>query len=149
MLLRSALVPGWPGLEVRAWDGTPDHSTEIPLLRMERLSAGVMLCLWPQVPTAVVVDEPREGIAFGFEDPPKGEGDWLYLRSMDESDYGTALDPTQYGLDASGVIDANRFVSLGGLRHAISEKLPGTPTLTPRDFAVQMIKEPERGVFGP
>lgn len=148
VLLRSALVTGWPGLEIRGWTGDPDTSTEIPLLRMDRLTAGVMLCLWPQVPTVVTVDEPSEGIAFGFEDPPTGNGDWLYLRSLDESDYGTPLDPTKYGVDPSQAIGSDRVVSVSSLLTEISGALPGSPQLAPRDFAVELIRPPERIVFG-
>ncbi len=57
-------------------------------LRIERLAGDVILCLWPAVPAAVTIAEPQEGIEFGFEDPPKGEGFYMYLRSLDAA--GTA-----------------------------------------------------------
>jgi hypothetical protein len=148
MLLRSALVSGWPGLEVRAYADAAASGPEIPLLRMERLSAGVMLCLWPEVPLAVTIDEPREGIAFGFEDAPHaGEHGGLHLRSLEDANYGV---PTGPFLEAGAMVDANRRLVLQGaqgLLAEISARLPGKPALTPRDFAVQMIKVPERGLF--
>lgn len=169
MLLRSSVVSGWPGLEVNAYAKTlagspePDISTPIKLLRMERLSDDVMLCLWPAVPAVVTIDEPHEGVAFGFEDPPpdKGEGYYLYLRSLDQSNYGAPLctdaeiesDACQYQIDAlgSGLIDpATRLVKIsasGGLLEAIQKGLPNSPTVQVRDFAIEMVKVPEQALF--
>ena len=73
MLLRSAGVTGWPGLSVDGYAraetpgaNKPDPASLIPLRRMERLSDDVLLCLWPSVPELVSIDEPHEGVAFGF-----------------------------------------------------------------------------------
>jgi hypothetical protein len=156
VLLRSSVVAGWPGLQLYAYGQTkpgsaePDISTAIPLLRLERLSDDIMLCIWPTVPAVVTIDEPHEGVAFGFEDPPAGEGDYLYLRSLDPATYGQSLG-TDQAIDANGgYLNASRQLVLAGpngLLAAIQAKLPGTPTLNVRDFAVQMIKTPERAVF--
>lgn len=164
MLLRSALVPGWPGLEVHAYARVasgyePDLESEIPLLRFDRLGSDVLLCLWPSVPAVVTVDEPQEGVAFGFEDPPpnQGEGLWLYPRSVDPSSYGKTLCPSahdcQYAIDAlaSRIVDpATRLVKLtgpGGLIAMLESTLPGSPSLAVRDLAVQLVKVPEQAIF--
>jgi hypothetical protein len=177
MLLRSQVVGGWPGLEVNAYCKTrpdvpqPDIDTIIKLLRMDRLSGEVMLCLWPQIPAVVTIDEPHEGIAFGFEDPPhhftsgplrqNGKGFYLYLRSVGSSNYGMPIctdsqiesGQCQYAIDAvaSGAIDqATRIVKIsqgGGLLGLINDKLPGKPNLNVRDFALEMVKVPEQAVF--
>lgn len=155
MLLRSALVPGWPGLEVR---GYADHvdGTLIPLLRMERLDAGTLICLWPDVPAAVTVAEPSEGIAFGFEDPPDpapagASEDWLYLRHTDEASYGQSygLDDPVHRLDPGslGLIAADGTLDVAGVVSALEKALDAQ--LAPRDLATQLIKTPERGVFAP
>jgi hypothetical protein len=156
MLLRSSVVSGWPGLSIYGYGKTlphsaePDPDSEIGLLRMDRLSDDIMLCLWPTVPAVVTIDEPHEGVAFGFEDPPTGEGDYLYLRSLDPATYGKALGDS-YAIDgAAGYINPNRQLVLsgpGGLLAAIQQKLPGTPPVRVRDFAVEMIKTPERAIF--
>jgi hypothetical protein len=159
MLLRSAVVSGWPGLEINGYTGytvdgngavKPSLESHIKLLRMEPLSNDVMLCLWPTVPAVITIDEPHEGVAFGFEDPPAGEGDYLYLRSIDPSNYGTPL-PGDHGIDATTVIDsATRIIRIsaaGGLLDSMKSKLPNSPDIRVRDFAVQMIKVPEQAVF--
>lgn len=174
MLVRSAVVAAWPGLEVRAFgrytaesgDPQPESGTAIQPLRVDRLSSDILLVLWPAVPTLVTLDEPSEGIAFGFEDPPRGTGDWVYLRSVQPLQYGMQLctdaqieDGTcAYSVDAvaAGALDAAtrvvKVTAAGGLVPAMEAKLPassgaGPASVRVRDFAVQMVKVPERAVF--
>ena len=158
MLLRSAVVSGWPGLQVigyaetQAGSSEPNLDTRLGLLRLERLSDDVLLCLWPTVPAVVTVDEPHEGIAFGFEDPPAGEGYALYPRSLGASDYGTPLANVP-PIDAvtSGIVDPQyrrvKITAAGGLVPTLQAALPNRPAVNVRDFAVEMIKVPERAVF--
>ena len=150
MLLRSAVVSGWPGLEIRAYkdDGSPIH-----LLRTDRPASDILFCLWPSVPAKVAVDEPPEGIAFGFEDPPppsKDEGLWLYPRSLDPQSYGMPLDAAKaFDAVAAGAVDAGtgvlRVAGDAGLVAVLSAKLGAEPKI--RDVAVQLVRVPEQAVF--
>jgi hypothetical protein len=159
-------VSGWPGLEVNAYSATePDglHAdTTKPLhaLRIDRLAGDVLLCLWPAVPAIVTIDEPREGVAFGVEDPPKGQtGTRIYLRSINPSGYGVPLCTDKeieegacaYSVDpaAEGVIDpATRVLRVPALIDALTKKLPGADAgLNVRDVALQLVKVPEQAVF--
>ncbi|MDT0445585.1 hypothetical protein [Streptomyces johnsoniae] len=65
LLLRSALVSGWPNLAVRAYDPAGEL---LPVLRMDHLSPTVLLCLFNGLPAAVEISEPQEGFRFGVED---------------------------------------------------------------------------------
>jgi hypothetical protein len=153
MLLRSALVSGWPGLEVHGYskllDEGPDPTSEIPLLRMERLSNDVLLCLWPEVPSMVAVAEPSEGIAFGFEDAPQDaptneQGDpWVDLRSLDAANYGVAVGKP---FDAAACLTPEKVLELDGLLTQMESGLSVTD-LAVRDFATQMIRSPEQALF--
>jgi hypothetical protein len=60
-LLRSALVAGWPQLEVRAYRS----SVKLPLLRLERLSAAILVALFAGVPDRVELEEPHHGMQLG------------------------------------------------------------------------------------
>ena len=153
MLLRSSVVSGWPGLEINAYanlvEGDIDKSSHIKPLRIERLSPDVLLGIWPAVPAAVTIDEPHDGIAFGFEDPPEGNGYCLYLRSLDSENYGKPLGDG-YKINAGAIITSERTIKIsaaGGLLEAIKEKLPGKPAISIRDFALQMVRVPEQAVF--
>jgi hypothetical protein len=163
LLLRSAAVTNWPGLEVHGYtqtraqdDPVPDVEHELPLLRLERLSADVMLCLWPEVPAVVSIDEPHEGIAFGFEDAnaggaPRNSGEDLivYLRSLADSGFGELLGPDK-SIDAKAlaIVDPKtRVVGVGALRGQLKSALSAGHDLAPRELAIEMVKVPEQGVF--
>jgi hypothetical protein len=66
-LLRSAVVSGWPGLEVRAF-ADRQGTQPIELLRLERLAPDVMICIISGergIPARIDIDEPSEGLQFG------------------------------------------------------------------------------------
>ncbi|MGV9313937.1 hypothetical protein ACWDR0_17365 [Streptomyces sp. NPDC003691] len=150
LLLRSALVSGWPNLAVRAVgpDGRP-----LPVLRMDRLSPDVLLCLFNGVPATVEIAEPQEGFRFGVEDDGL-----IPLRSLTPPDTGPRLPlGEQLGPDVTfAVLDhlrpsadpAVRVLDLGSLVPALSAALDrahGVPLgpLGPADLALQLVKVPE------
>ena len=80
-LLRSAVVAGWPGLEVRGF-ADREGKQGIDLLRLERLAPDVMLCIFSGergVPARIDIDEPGEGLQFG-----------VVLRSLSQEQPGSA-----------------------------------------------------------
>ncbi len=66
LLLCSAAVSGWPGMEISAYADL-DQKQPLTLLRMDRLSDNVLLCLFNGVPKLVVCSEPPEGLHFGVQ----------------------------------------------------------------------------------
>jgi hypothetical protein len=138
-----------------------EPSGPIPLLRMDRLSAEVMICLFPTVPRWIQIDEPREGLAFGVEDPVRGASSAdnpVYLRhvlgaSVGEQ-FGTGGDDF---VDATPFIAANGVVDMLGLKQAmeanallqpeLKQKTYQPGLLSPADFALQMVRLPERMIF--
>jgi hypothetical protein len=65
-LLRSAVVAGWPGLEVQAFE-TPQGTGPIDSARMDRLAPDVLICIFPKVFQSLNIHEPKEGVVFGAE----------------------------------------------------------------------------------
>ncbi len=65
-LLRSAVLKGWPGMEITGYQDTAGTS-EINKLRMERLSEEVLLCIFDGVVQRVSVHEPPEALHSGVE----------------------------------------------------------------------------------
>lgn len=63
-LLRSAVLRGWPGLEVNGYKDANGFD-EIPKLRMERLSSEVMLCLFDGKVQVASLHEPPEVLRCG------------------------------------------------------------------------------------
>ena len=64
LLIRSALVSGWPGLVVSGANG----GGVVTLLRADHLASGVLFCLFNGVPDKVTLAEPHEGLEFGVDD---------------------------------------------------------------------------------
>jgi hypothetical protein len=63
-LLRSAVLRGWPGLEVNGYSDAQAFN-EIPKLRMERLSDEVMICLFDGKVQVAALHEPPEVLRCG------------------------------------------------------------------------------------
>ena len=159
-LLRSSAVSGWPGLHIRAFDVDPvegddakfdeDDSRRVRLLRLERLAPAVLLCLFDGIPKVVHIEEPRQGIQFGFKSEdtgtqrtatisPRDKETFEYLASDNSKDINV---PFRVG--SSGVVDIRR------LSEALAEE-PETGAvdgLDSAEYALQLIRFPWRQVFG-
>nr|WP_223243977.1 hypothetical protein [Streptomyces sp. CBMA156] len=149
ILLRSALVSGWPHLAVRAVDVT---GAPLPVLRMEHLSPTVLLCLFNGLPATVELAEPQEGFRFGVEDDGL-----IPLRSL-LPDAGPRLPlGEQLGPDVTFDVlrhlrpsadPAVRVLDLDSLVPALAtalESAHGTDVggVGPADLALQLVKVPE------
>ncbi|MCG5217325.1 hypothetical protein [Streptosporangium sp. KLBMP 9127] len=148
LLLRSALVSGWPNLAVRA--GGPDGAL-LPVLRMDHLAPTVLLCLFDGLPATVELSEPQEGFRFGVEDHGL-----IPLRNMlpPNSPTGPQLGE-QLGTDVTfPVLDhlrtgtGGRVLDIGSLIPALTAALETAHSTTvgpvgPADLAMQMVKVPE------
>lgn len=152
LLLRSALVSGWPGLSVRGFQG----GEPLPVLRMERLSGSVLLCLWAGMPDRVELAEPQEALRFGIS----GDGT-VQPRSVADS-VGRQLDGSPIVLRTPEMLRPGRALNLRpatgtGLLAALAIALERTspapsfadPRLSPAEFAVQMLHAPARLSFPP
>jgi len=72
MLFRSTIVRDFPGLEISAFahDGTGSAwvaGNLVQIIRMERLSESIMLCIFNGLPTHLRIQEPSEGIRMGVD----------------------------------------------------------------------------------
>jgi hypothetical protein len=162
-LLRSQAVSGWPGLHVRAMTIDPvdeadnrfvpeDDPNRMRLLRLERLAPAVLFCLFDGIPSVVHVEEPRQGVQFGF-DPGTVDGSFSYI----PRDVATFADLEEAGGDpvrvdvpfratagATGVIDIQQVQ-----KDLVA--LPATHvggSLDAAEYALQLLRFPYRQVFG-
>ncbi|MDF2193255.1 hypothetical protein [Paraflavitalea sp. CAU 1676] len=155
MLLRSALVSGWPGLSVTAKAG----GTDVSILRMDHLSPSILLVLWSGVPDTVTISQPEQGLLFGVEDG------WTILRrSLAATNLGAPLGAPNF--PASG--DIKQFMrpvqnNTGGLVLNLVPAVAGTPNyiipamatalsqanISASQFAIEMVKAPEKITFNP
>jgi hypothetical protein len=144
LLLRSAVVSGWPGLEVRAYrhsDGT-EASEPVRLLRMDRPSEDMLLCIFAQVPAWIEFDEPKEGLHFGVE-VERGK-ERIGLRHLSGENVGKLFDE----MDLPDR-DEHRRLDIQALLQELRPRLDPDDgdELGPAAFALQMVKVPEQMVF--
>lgn len=156
-LLRSRVVAGWPGLHVRAYDDEPIESDDDPvgendprrmrLLRLERLAPAVLLCLFDGVPKVVHIEEPRQGIQFGF-DASGSAGNLtatLPVRSVaDFEPTGTTID-VPFRAGSSGVVDIQALEA--DIKSAAPDSGIGS-SLDSAEYALQLVRFPYRQVWG-
>jgi hypothetical protein len=141
-LLRSAVVSGWPGLEVKAWADAAGTQPILPL-RLDHLAGEVMIGLYPQVPARIDIEEPKEALAFGVED------EWAVdLRYLSGASVGQQITSASVTLDPSfrpgGVLQVDAWQ-----QHliALPQLAPDAAIWGPAGFALQMISAPEQAIF--
>ncbi len=154
-LLRSQAVAGWPGMHVRAFAVDPDEADDarysdddprrLRLLRLERLAPAVLLCLFDGIPEVVHLEEPRQGIQFGFTPTGSGTSIGMKLQPRDEATFQNVgpevAVPFRGG--ASGVVNIK----------ALEGRLPPPATgpdhaLDSAEYALQLVRPPFRQVWG-
>lgn len=148
-VLRSAVVSGWPGLEVKAYADAAGTQPIQPV-RMDRsLAPGVMLCLYPQVPMRIELDEPKEALAFGVEDPRSVGGDpVVYLRFIDGGSIGSVIPSKFQALGSTYLRSSFRVLDVAAWQTALAQQFSGSSTAWgPAAFAIQMVRAPEQMVF--
>lgn len=84
LILRSRLVDRWNGLEIFAYSG----ESPINILRMEKLSSDILICIFDGKLTKFVVSEPKTGLRFGA---PDNTGVITLRDITDTSDFGNPL----------------------------------------------------------
>lgn len=171
-LLRSAAVAGWPGMHVRAYKNEPassdteivdeSHPSRIKLLRLERLSPSVLLAMFDGVPKVLHIEEPRQGLQFGFNMSTTRTGRFqanVPARNVRTSEYVNSSGkvktepkdaqqiPVRFRPNVAGVMDlsntARAFASATATKMSTT---PGDP-VDGAEFAMQMIRFPYRQVF--
>lgn len=161
-ILRSRAVSGWPGLHVRAFSVDPEEADDatypevdarrMRLLRLERLAPAVLLVLFDGVPAVVHIEEPRQGVQFGFDVSTAGGQLTATFRARDRDTFedlpgSGQVVPVPFRSDgAPGVVDIQAIqTELALPTH------PGTGAadgLDAAEYALQLIRFPYRQVFG-
>jgi hypothetical protein len=165
-VMRSAAVSGWPHMEVCAYrqriaepfdaGSQAAIDAKLPLLRLERLSAGVLFALWQGVPELVTLEEPHHGVQFGIQVSADGQQRTIPLRSrtgqlLSDAQQRAITVPLPTRARHGDVIDVLK------LRDALQSKAqnpPPTPDNTtpivqsgPAAFAIAVLDPPWRQRF--
>jgi hypothetical protein len=157
-LLRSRAVSGWPALHVRAFsiDAGPeaddarikeDQPGRMRLLRLERLAPAVLLCLFDGVPKVVHLEEPRQGVQFGFEATGEDDNVTATLKPRDATTFEYLPgDPIEvpFRVGSTGVVDIQRLERR--LKNRVGSG--AADGLDSSEYALQLVRFPFRQVFG-
>ena len=146
-LLRSSVVSGWPGLEVRVYSDSAG-TAPLKLARMDRLAPDLLLCLFPQTTARIEISEPKEGLAFGHEDD--FDVDMRWVTDAAGKPIGSII-TGQTPLKINGYFrsqDPAPILSIKDWQPYLQSQLNkaygnGNITLGPADFAIQMVRAPE------
>ena len=157
-LLRSKAVSGWPALHVRGFSGEPPGrddakpptDMDVRLLRLERLAPAVLLCLFDGIPQTVYIEEPRQGVQFGFTVTNQPDGSQqAQVRPRDASTFeylpGKPETVPFRANGGSGVVDI-KWLERGLEKRAGS--LGDDNVMDSAECALQLIQFPYRQVWG-
>jgi hypothetical protein len=130
--------------------GVPRDLADLLLLRLERLAPAVLFCLFDGIPRTVHLEEPRQGVQFGFDMTNQPNGTTkaqLRPRNATTFDYigGSRLDVKFRHRGASGVVDIKR---LEEELAEIDETLGPDDQMNSGEYALQLVRFPWRQVWG-
>jgi hypothetical protein len=151
-LLRSSVVSGWPGLEVRAYSDSAG-TAPLELARMDRLAPDLLLCLFPQTTARIEISEPKEGLAFGHEDDFDVDMRWVTdAAGKPIGSIITGQNPLKINGYFRSSNDPAPILSIKDWQPYLQSQLnqaygSGSITLGPADFAIQMVRAPEELVL--
>jgi hypothetical protein len=138
VLLRSSVVSGWPGLEIKAF-ATADRSSPIDPVRIDPVGDDVILALYPRVPAWIEIDEPKEGLAFGV-----ATGKLVDLRRI-SGDVGKKFGNET--LAEKYLRDSSRVVKVDDWQQFLKTKFTPPTGWGPAAFALQMVRAPQQMIF--
>jgi hypothetical protein len=143
-VLRSRLVDDWPHLEVVAFGGGEENRRPLRTLRLERLSASVLIALFEGVPSLVHLEEPHHGVQLGvFAGGARPE---LLVRRAD----GQAI-PGAPRVEVPLRAGAAQVVHVAELRRRLHARHIASPDVPPQSgsaaLSVQLLAPPFRQRF--
>lgn len=166
-ILRSAVVAGWPGLEVRAFADS-EGKEAIDLLRLERLAPDVMICIISGergIPFRIDLNEPSEGLQFGvIQRAASEEGEspnrviaprWPGFTQPERTGEVITRDQQQWVAPVMRKDQGQdtRVLDVLALRASLKASLiklgamNDSQEIKSADFALQMVKSPEQQKF--
>lgn len=159
-LMRSAVVSGWPGLEIQAFADVAG-TQPVDMLRMDRLAPDVLLCLFAQRFEKLNVHEPKEGITFGAEphfqteDTTEPKKYTKQLRGLGIGNYTVGEPIENCEVDVPLRDGGQRVVRMAELKSAMLEKLTSlkppawdkSKEFTAAQFTLQMVQGADQHWF--
>jgi hypothetical protein len=143
-LMRSAVVSGWPTLEVRGYDAS---GAELRVMRIDRPASDILFCLFDGEAAKVSLSEPAETLHFGFVIPlPDSQTFTKNLKYVDAAGHapGSLIPDVKVNVPMRDA--ANRVVAVDSLANAIHQALvaagamPSSAPYTTAELALELIQ---------
>ena len=154
-LMRSRVVEGWQGLEMKASGVDRNGNLLDPLepLRIDRLSPDIMLCLFNGKVTRIEIKQPPEGMHFGASSAGGNVYRKLSLRKLFPAE--RAGDQIFKEINVPMRPTVQRVINMTALADAMKTELNGVEAIdgtksgrfTSAEFGVEMVESPGRVIF--
>jgi hypothetical protein len=142
LLIRSAAVRGWPKLQIDGYSTADDSSPpDVPKLRMEHLSADVLLCLFDGPVRMVSIHEPPEQLHSGLEYDNQGAASTT-LRYVTGDTPGEQTDLTAPIALRADKLTLKAKTSAASIQSVLNAPplSQGVDPMTACEFALEMVK---------
>jgi len=119
-ILRSQIVPGWPGVSIDGYDRIvedlnsidPSEANLLPVLRRENLSKDVLICLFAGEVKTVDFYLSPESMHFGLDAPSHDSPEWSKtLRTVNGEPTNTSISPIPWNHAAKEVVNLTQFAT--------------------------------------
>jgi len=156
-LLRSEVVTGWPGLEVKGYDS---QGNSVDHLRMDHLGEGVLLCIFNGIVTKVEIQQHPEALHFGVDDfaspdPKDYTKSFRYIDAVDGHPAGSPVDnkktipplkiPEYTRTAVSSVLKIDDLAA--AMQSALSDGISYKGPFTSAEFALEMVEGVQQVTF--
>jgi len=138
-LLRSEVVSGWPGLLVDGYSNDSADKQSVRMLREDRLSTGVLLCIFSGEVGRVDIHLKAETLHFGLTS--KDGAFFKTLRNVNGAQVGEPVKLEHWRKDSPRTLNVAAFAD------TIGQKLNPPSSLTSAQFAFQMVEGVENIIF--
>lgn len=140
-LLRSEVVSGWPVLLVEGYADAKAQGPPLPTRRMDRLSDGVLLCLFDGEVARVEIHQKPETLHFGLDEHSTGKFS-KNLRDANGKQSGKIeVEPHHWRTASPRTLNVTVFAD------AIKQKVSPTSDLSSAQFGLQMVEGVEKVIF--
>lgn len=156
-LIRSDVVMGWPDLQIEGsaasivGDSPMTETQKLTILRRDRLSEDVFICLFDGVIGTVDISLKPEGLNFGVNHDEIGNV-WRELRTLEgleQSDWNIHLIPAEDQqlpmINQKSVINITNLAN--GMKTKLEEQAQSVDDFTAAQFSLQMIQGIEKVRF--
>lgn len=156
-LIRSDVVSGWPDLQIEGsaasivGDIPMTETQKLTILRRDRLSEDVFICLFDGVIGTVDISLKPEGLNFGMNHDAIGNV-WRELRTLEgleQSDWNVPLIPAEDNqfpmINPKSVINITNLAN--GMKTKLQEQAQSVDEFTAAQFSLQMIQGIEKVRF--